>query len=57
MKNIYIAHRKYEGEKEIIVLADDACEAEQKAQKFFETIFVSVAKLIPTEDSQVYKTM
>lgn len=38
MKNIYIAHRKYEGEKLIIVLADDACEAEQKAQKFFGTI-------------------
>ena len=57
MKSIYIAHRKYEGEKEIIVFADDAREAEQKAQKFFETIFISVVKLIPTEDSQVYKTM
>lgn len=57
MKSMYIAHRKYEGEKEIIVFADDACEAEQKAQEFFETIFVSVAKLIPTEDSQIYKTM
>lgn len=53
--HIFIAHLKYESNKDIVILADTLDEAKQKAQEFFGLSSVSVDELHETYDSQIYK--
>lgn len=54
-KHLYRAHRKYEGSKTLLILADDITEAISKAQRTFGTSSVHVSKVLPTDDPQVYE--
>ena len=54
-KHIFRAHRKYEGGKVLVLLADDIREAEQLAMTAFGTSSVFVKRVNPTTDPQVYE--
>lgn len=54
-KHIFRAHRKHEGGKVLVLLADDICEAERLAMTVFGTSSVFVKRISPTEDPQVYE--
>lgn len=54
-KHIFRAHRKYEGGKVLVILADDIREAEQLAMTAFGTSSVFVKRVSPTEDPQVWE--
>ena len=54
-KHVFIAHLKYESNKDIVILADTQDEAKQKAQEFFGLSSVSVDELHETYDSQIYE--
>ncbi len=54
-KHIYAAYRTYApGSPEIMILADSLEEARKKAEEAFQTSLVTVNKIEPTKDSQVY---
>lgn len=54
-KHIFRAHRKYEGGKVLVLLADDIREAEQLAMTAFGASSVFVKRVSPTEDPQVWE--
>lgn len=54
-KHVFKAHRKYEGNETLIILADDFEEAAEKARAVFGLNNVVVKQIDPTEDPQVYK--
>lgn len=54
-KHIYKAHLKYEGQRTLIILADNIEEATEKAVKAFGLNSVFVKRIDPTEDPQVYE--
>lgn len=53
-KHIYTARLKYGGDKIVVILADTASEATEKAQKYFGLSCVSVSRVQGTNDAQVY---
>lgn len=53
-KHVFSAHRKYEGTKILILLADDIREAERLAMEALETSSVFVKRVLPTTDPQIY---
>lgn len=54
-KHLFRAHRKYEGGRTLIILADDYEEAEKKAIEAFGLNSVYVKRIDPTTDPQVYE--
>jgi len=54
-RHIFRAHRKYEGGKVLVLLADDIREAERLAMTAFGTSSVFVKRVSPTEDPQVWE--
>lgn len=54
-KHVFRAHRKYEGGKVLVILADDIREAEKLAMTAFGSSSVFVKRVTPTEDPQVYE--
>lgn len=53
--HIYIAYPMYScGGNEIMILADNLDEAKEKASKFYDLSRITVKKLFPTEDPQIY---
>lgn len=54
-KHVFRAHRKYEGGKVLVILADGIHEAEQLAMTAFGTSSVFVKRVTPTTDAQVYE--
>lgn len=53
-KHTFVAYRKYEGNRQIIVFAKNIDEAEGVAKKVFDTIFVSVKPIGSTANPQVF---
>lgn len=54
--HIYIAYPRYScGGNEIMILADNIDEAKEKASKFYDLNLITVKKLFPTEDPQIYR--
>lgn len=54
-KHLFRAHRKYEGGRTLIILADSIEEATEKAVAAFGLNSVHVKRIDPTEDPQVYE--
>ena len=54
-KHLFRAHRKYEGGRTLIILADSIEEATEKAVAAFGFNSVHVKRIDPTEDPQVYE--
>lgn len=54
-KHLFRAHRKYEGHKTLIILADSLEEATEKAAAHFGLDSVHVARISATDDPQVYE--
>lgn len=55
-QKIFIAHRRYEGSQQIIVLADTHDEAQQIAVEYFSLQSVTVRELKPmAQDGRVYE--
>lgn len=55
-KHIFIVYKTYsENYNTIIILADNKEIAKQKAQKYFQTLFVTVSKLNITQEEGLYK--
>lgn len=54
-KHLFRAHLKYEGDRTLIILADNIEEAEAKAVAAFGLNSVHVKRLDPTDDPQVYE--
>lgn len=53
-KHLFRAHLKYEGSRALIILADSIEEATEKAVAAFGLNSVSVKRIDPTDDPQVY---
>lgn len=54
-KHIYVVYRAYSLERtDMLILADSLKEAQKKAEEAFQTSLVTVGKIEPTKDSQVY---
>ena len=54
-KHLFRAHLKYEGNRTLIILADNIEEATEKAIAAFGLNGVHVKRINPTEDPQVYE--
>lgn len=54
-KHTFVAHRKYEGDRQIIVFATNIDEAEHIAKKVFDTSFVFVKPISSTANPQVFE--
>lgn len=54
-RHTFVAYRKYEGNRQIIVFAKNIDEAEGIAKRVFDTIFVSVKPISSTANSQVFE--
>ena len=54
-KHLFRAHRKYEGGRTLIILADNLEEATEKAVEVFGLDSVHVKRIDPTDDPQVYE--
>ena len=55
-KHVFVAYLIYSTERrEIIIFADNAKEAQEKASAHFQTTCVTVERIAPTNDPQVYK--
>lgn len=54
-KHIFTAHRKYEGNRWIIILANNFEDARKKAEAFFGSTSVQVNLVASTGDPQVYE--
>ena len=54
-KHLFRAHLKYEGSRTLIILADGIEEATEKAVAAFGLNSVSVRRIDPTDDPQVYE--
>lgn len=54
-KHLFIAHRKYESSRILIILADSIEEATEKAIDAFGLNSVFVKRIDPTDDPQVYE--
>lgn len=54
-KHTFVAHRKYEGDRQIIVFATNIDEAEYIAKKVFDTSSVFVKRIAPTANPQVFE--
>ena len=52
--HIFTAHLKYEENRTIIILADTAVEAIEKAQQYFGLKSVIVERVEKTHDPQIY---
>lgn len=53
--HLFYAHRKYEADRMLIILANDLKEATSKAIEAFGLSSVFVAPLSPTDDPQIYE--
>lgn len=53
--HLFRAHLKYEGDRTLIILADDIEEAKAKAASVFGINSIFVDRLIPTDNPQVYE--
>lgn len=54
-RHIFIAHRKASTDRrQVVILADNLSEAEEKAKAAFGMPSVHVKRVIPTEDAQIY---
>ena len=54
-KHTFVAYRKYEGDRQIIVFATNIDEAEHIAKKVFDTSFVFVKPISSTANPQVFE--
>lgn len=55
-KHIFTAYKTYsENYNTIVILADNKEIAKQKAQKYFQTLFVTVSELNTTQEEGIYK--
>lgn len=54
-KHTFVAYRKYEGDKQIIVFATNIDEAENIAKKVFDTSSVFVKPISLTANPQVFE--
>ena len=54
-KHTFVAYRKYEGDRQIIVFATNIDEAKYIAKKVFDTSFVSVKPISLTANPQVFE--
>ncbi len=54
-KHTFVAYRKYEGNRQIIVFATNIDEAEYIAKKVFDTSSVFVKPISSTANPQVFK--
>lgn len=54
-KHLFMAHLKYEGDKTLIILAESIEEATEKAVAAFGLNSVSVRRIDPTDDPQIYE--
>jgi hypothetical protein len=54
-KHTFVAYRKYEGDKQIIVFATNIDEAEYIAKKVFDTSSVFVKPISSTANPQVFE--
>lgn len=52
-RHLYVAYLTY-GEKSILIIANTASEAKEKACKFFGLSLVTVARVADTSDPQIY---
>jgi hypothetical protein len=53
-KHTFVAYRKYEGDRQIIVFATNIDEAEYIAKKVFDTSSVFVKRISPTANLQAF---
>ena len=53
-KHTFVAYRKYEGDRQIIVFATNIDEAEYIAKKVFDTSSVFVKRISPTANPQAF---
>lgn len=53
--HIFVAKRRYEGDRTLIIFADDLANAKEKAQAAFGLSSVFVHSLTATDDPQVYE--
>ena len=55
-KHIFTAYKTYsESYNTVIILAENKEIARQKAQKYFQTFFVTVSELNTTQEEEIYK--
>lgn len=54
-KRTFVAYRKYEGDRQIIVFATNIDEAEHIAKKVFDTSSVFVKRISSTANPQVFE--
>lgn len=54
-KHIYVARMWFDGDRTLIILADNIEEAKDKAQKVLGVLTVPVKRVEPTDDPQVYE--